>query len=51
MTISHLIIGLTAIGYFIVGMQQFYLRNTAGGIIWTSYACSNIGLFLTLKTV
>jgi hypothetical protein len=51
MTISHFIIALTALGYFIVGMQQFFLKNTAGGIIWTSYACSNVGLYLTLKSV
>jgi len=50
-TLSHVIIGLVAIAYFIVGIQQFYLSNLAGGIIWTSYAFSNIGLFMTLKSV
>ena len=50
MTVSHVIIALVAIAYFVVGFQQFYLSNISGGIIWTSYAFSNIGLFMTLKS-
>ena len=48
MTISHLIIGLTAIGYFIVGVQQMMKGNTGSGIMWLGYAFSQIGLFMGL---
>ena len=48
MTVSHFIVALTGVGYAIVGIQQFFKGNTAGGIVWAGYAFAQIGLFLTL---
>ena len=48
MTISHYIVSLVGVGYFIVGVQQMMKGNTAGAIMWLGYAFSQIGLFMGL---
>ena len=48
-TISHAIVALTGLGYFIVGILQWAKGNASGGIIWTGYAFAQIGLFMTIK--
>ena len=48
MTISHYIVCLVGIGYLIVGIQQFMLKNYGGAVIWIGYAFSQIGLFMGL---
>jgi len=49
MTISHVIVALTGIGYLIVGIQQGINKNLSGLLIWTGYAFAQIGLYLSLK--
>ena len=51
MTVSHYIIALAGVGYLIVGLQQLWLSNIPGGIIWISYSASQVGLYMSLKTV
>ena len=49
MTISHLIVALTGIGYAIVGLQQGLKGNISGLIVWTGYAFAQIGLYMSLS--
>jgi hypothetical protein len=48
MTVSHYIVSVVGIGYFVVGCQQYYLGNTGSAIMWLGYAFSQIGLFMGL---
>ena len=48
MTISHYIVSLVGVGYFIVGVQQMIKGNTGAAIMWIGYAFSQIGLFMGL---
>lgn len=49
LTISHAIVALTGVGYAIVGIQQGFKGNMSGLIVWTGYAFSQIGLYMSLK--
>jgi hypothetical protein len=48
MTISHWIVGIVGIGYFVVGTQQWILGNKGSAIMWWGYSFSQIGLFMGL---
>jgi hypothetical protein len=49
MTISHYIVSLVGIGYFVVGVQQYLKGNAGTAIMWVGYAFSQIGLFMQLE--
>lgn len=49
MTISHVIVALTGIGYLIVGIQQGINKNLSGFLVWCGYAIAQAGLIQTLK--
>jgi len=48
MTISHYIVGIVGVGYFIVGVQQWMAGNKGAAIMWLGYSFSQIGLFMGL---
>ena len=48
-TISHYIVSLVGIGYFVVGVQQYLKGNGGTAIMWVGYAFSQIGLFMQLE--
>lgn len=49
MSVEHLIVGLTGLGYLIVGVLQFSKNELANGMIWTGYAFAQVGLWLNIK--
>lgn len=49
MTVEHLIVGATGVGYLIVGVLQWTKGEMSNGMIWTGYAFAQIGLWLNLK--
>ena len=49
MTVEHLIVGATGVGYLIVGVLQFSKSELANGMIWCGYAFAQVGLWLNLK--
>jgi len=49
MTIEHLIVGATGIGYLIVGVLQWSKGELSNGMIWTGYAFAQVGLWMNLK--
>jgi len=49
MSIEHLIVGATGVGYLIVGVLQWLKGETANGMIWTGYAFAQVGLWLNIK--
>lgn len=49
MSIEHLIVGATGIGYMIVGVLQWSKGEVSNGMIWTGYAFAQIGLWLNIK--
>ena len=48
-TIEHLIVGATGVGYLIVGVLQWSKGELSNGMIWTGYAFAQVGLWLNLK--
>jgi len=48
-SIEHLIVGATGLGYLIVGVLQWAKGETANGMIWTGYAFAQVGLWMNLK--
>ena len=49
MTVEHLIVGATGVGYLIVGVLQWTKGEMSNGMIWTGYAFAQVGLWLNLK--
>ena len=49
MSIEHLIVGVTGIGYLVVGTLQFLKKDIPNGMIWTGYAFAQVGLWLNIK--
>ena len=49
MTIEHLIVGATGVGYLVVGVLQWSKGEISNGMIWTGYAFAQIGLWLNIK--
>ena len=49
MSTEHLIVGLTGIGYLIVGALQWTKGELSNGMIWTGYAFAQVGLWMNLK--
>lgn len=49
MTIEHLIVGATGVGYLIVGILQWTKGEVANGMIWSGYAFAQVGLWLNIK--
>lgn len=48
-TIEHIIVGATGIGYLIVGVLQWSKGELSNGMIWTGYAFAQVGLWLNIK--
>jgi hypothetical protein len=49
MTIEHLIVGATGVGYLVVGVLQWSKGEISNGMIWSGYAFAQIGLWLNIK--
>jgi len=49
MSIEHVIVGATGIGYLIVGVLQWVKGDLPNGMIWTGYAFAQVGLWLNIK--
>lgn len=49
MTVEHLIVGATGVGYLIVGVLQLSKGSVSNGLIWLGYAAAQIGLYLNIK--
>ena len=49
MTLEHLIVGATGVGYLIVGVLQWSKGELSNGMIWTGYAFAQIGLWMNIK--
>jgi hypothetical protein len=48
-SLEHLIVGLTGIGYLIVGVLQWSKGDLSNGMVWSGYAFAQIGLWMNLK--
>lgn len=48
-SLEHLIVGATGLGYLIVGILQWLKGETANGMIWTGYAFAQVGLWMNIK--
>lgn len=49
LSLEHIIVGATGLGYLIVGVLQWLKGETANGMIWTGYAFAQVGLWLNIK--
>jgi hypothetical protein len=49
MTLEHLIVGATGVGYLIVGVLQWSKGELSNGMIWTGYAFAQVGLWMNIK--
>ena len=49
MTVEHLIVGATGVGYLIVGVLQWTKGEISNGMIWTGYSFAQVALWLNLK--
>ena len=49
MTVEHLIVGATGLGYLIVGILQWSKGELSNGMIWTGYAFAQVGLWMNLR--
>lgn len=49
MSVEHLIVGATGIGYLIVGVLQWIKGDLPNGMIWLGYSAAQVGLFMNLK--
>ena len=48
-SLEHLIVGATGVGYLIVGVLQWTKGEMSNGMVWTGYAFAQVGLWLNLK--
>ena len=48
-SLEHLIVGATGVGYLIVGVLQGSKGEISNGMIWTGYAFAQIGLWLNIR--
>jgi hypothetical protein len=48
-TLEHLIVGATGVGYLIVGVLQWSKGELSNGMIWTGYAFAQVGLWMNIK--
>jgi hypothetical protein len=49
MSLEHLIVGATGVGYLVVGVLQWSKGEISNGMIWTGYAFAQVGLWLNIK--
>ncbi len=49
MTVEHIIVGTTGVGYLIVGVLQWSKGELSNGMIWLGYSAAQVGLYLNLK--
>lgn len=49
MSIEHIIVAATGIGYAIVGALQLHKGDIPNGIVWIGYAFAQSGLWMNLK--
>lgn len=48
-SLEHLIVGATGVGYLIVGVLQWSKGEISNGMIWLGYSAAQVGLWLNLK--
>jgi hypothetical protein len=48
-TVEHLIVGATGVGYLIVGTLQWFKGEVSNGLLWCGYAIAQVGLWMNLK--
>ena len=48
-SVEHLIVGATGVGYFIVGVLQLSKGAYSNAIIWLGYSIGQIGLWMNIK--
>ena len=49
MTLEHYIVGLTGIGYAVVGCLQLSKGSYSNAAIWLGYGVAQCGLWMNLK--
>lgn len=49
LSVEHLIVGATGIGYLIVGVLQATKGEAPNAMIWLGYAFAQVGLWLNIK--
>ena len=49
MTLEHYIVGVTGIGYLVVGVLQLSKGSMSNALIWIGYAAAQIGLWMNIK--
>lgn len=49
MSLEHYIVGLTGLGYFVVGILQLTKGSIPNAMIWIGYSFAQIGLWINLK--
>jgi hypothetical protein len=49
MSLEHLIVATTGVGYLIVGVLQWAKGDLPNGMVWTGYAFAQVGLWMNLK--
>jgi hypothetical protein len=49
MSLEHLIVATTGVGYLIVGVLQWTKGDLPNGMVWTGYAFAQVGLWMNLK--
>jgi hypothetical protein len=49
MSIEHVIVASTGVGYAIVGTLQWVKGDLPNGMIWVGYAFAQVGLWMNLK--
>lgn len=49
MSIEHIIVAATGIGYLIVGTLQGFKGDLPNSLIWLGYSAAQIGLWMNLK--
>lgn len=50
MSVEHLIVGATGVGYFIVGILRLTKGDFNNGLIWCGYAIAQVGLWRNIPT-
>jgi len=49
MSIEHVIVASTGVGYAVVGILQWVKGDLPNGMIWVGYAFAQVGLWMNLK--
>lgn len=49
MSVEHVIVAATGIGYAVVGLLQWTKGEVSNGMIWTGYAFAQVGLWMNIR--